>query len=59
LQPGRLQSPAEFWQAIGGKPKASLNYSVTIAAPTGQVMEGDGLVLEKRLLLHTIPGARP
>ena len=37
LQPGRLQSLGEFWQALGGKPKAALNYSVTaevtVAAP--------------------------
>ena len=33
LQPGRLQSPAEFWQALGGKPKAALNYTVTIGMP--------------------------
>lgn len=30
LQPGRLQSLAEFWQALGGKPKAAINYTVTI-----------------------------
>jgi len=30
LLPGRLQSLAEFWQAIGNKPKAALNYTVTI-----------------------------
>lgn len=30
LQPGRLQSLAEFWQALGGKPKAALTYTVTI-----------------------------
>jgi Pvc16 N-terminal domain len=29
LQPGRLQSVSEFWQALGGKPKAALNYTVT------------------------------
>jgi hypothetical protein len=37
LQPGRLQSLGEFWQALGGKPKAALNYQVTasvdVAAP--------------------------
>lgn len=37
LQPGRLQSLGEFWQALGGKPKAALNYTVTfsvdVAAP--------------------------
>jgi hypothetical protein len=31
LLPGRLQSLGEFWQALGGKPKAALNYTVTIA----------------------------
>ena len=30
LQPGHLQSLAEFWQALGGKPKAALNYTVTL-----------------------------
>ena len=31
LQPGHLQSLGEFWQALGGKPKVALNYTVTIA----------------------------
>ena len=31
LQPGHLQSVGEFWQALDGKPKAALNYTVTIA----------------------------
>ena len=31
LQQGRLQSLGEFWQALGGKPKAALHYTVTIA----------------------------
>jgi len=31
LLPGRLQSLGEFWQALGGKPKAALNYTVTLA----------------------------
>jgi Pvc16 N-terminal domain len=30
LQPSQLQSIAEFWQALGGKPKAALNYTATI-----------------------------
>jgi hypothetical protein len=30
LHPGRLQSIAEFWQALGGTPKAVLSYTVTI-----------------------------
>lgn len=32
LQSGRLQSLGEFWQALGGKPKAALHYTVTIGA---------------------------
>jgi hypothetical protein len=30
LQPGRLQSLGEFWQAMGGKPRAALHYTVTL-----------------------------
>lgn len=30
LHPGRLQSLAEFWQALGGKPKTAFHYLVTI-----------------------------
>jgi hypothetical protein len=31
LQSGRLQSMGEFWQALGGKPKAALHYTVTFS----------------------------
>ena len=31
LHPGHLQSIGEFWQALGGKPKATLNYTITVA----------------------------
>ena len=30
LQPAKLQSLGEFWQALGGKPKVALHYTVTI-----------------------------
>jgi hypothetical protein len=33
LRPGQLQNLGDFWQALGGKPKASLNYIVTISVP--------------------------
>jgi hypothetical protein len=36
LQPGRLQSLGEFWQALGGKPKAALNYTVTLPVDVGE-----------------------
>jgi hypothetical protein len=32
LRDGYLQSLGEFWQAMGGKPKASLHYTLTISA---------------------------
>lgn len=35
LQPGRLQSLGEFWQAMGGKPKAAINYTVTLSVDVG------------------------
>ena len=39
LQPGYLQSLGEFWQALGGKPKAALNYSVTVSVDLFDVVE--------------------
>lgn len=39
LQPGRLQSIAEFWQALGGKPKVALNYTLTISIPVAAPVE--------------------
>ncbi len=35
LQPSQLQSWGDFWQAIGGKPKAALNFKVTVALDVG------------------------
>lgn len=40
LQPGRLQSLGEFWQALGGKPKAALYYTVTIGVDPFEPVEG-------------------
>jgi hypothetical protein len=48
LQPGRLQSMGEFWQALGGKPKAALNYTVTIALDVHGMVEAD-LVTDKMI----------
>jgi len=47
LQPGRLQSVAEFWQALGGKPKAALNYTVTIGIVPDQPVETELPVMDK------------
>lgn len=49
LQPGRLQSVSEFWQALGGKPKAALNYTVTIG-----VFPQDTQVTERPVIDKTI-----
>lgn len=49
LQPGRLQSVAEFWQALGGKPKAALNYTVTIGIVPDQAVETEAPVFDKEL----------
>jgi|SRR6185369_294792 len=39
LQPGRLQSMSELWQALGGKPRATLNYIVTLGVKLGLTAE--------------------
>jgi hypothetical protein len=49
LQPGRLQSPAEFWQALGGKPKAALHYTVTIGVVPDGEFPAEAPVIEKVL----------
>ena len=46
LQPGRLQSLGEFWQALGGKPKVALNLQVTISVAAADTEKAD-LVTEK------------
>ena len=51
LQPGRLQSLGEFWQALGGKPKAALNYQVTLSVDVAEP-ETTQLVTEKMIKLR-------
>lgn len=51
LRANALHSPqsqnwAEFWQAMGGKPKAILSYSVTIAVDVHEPIEAGKLVQE-------------
>lgn len=41
LQPGRLQSLGEFWQALGGKPKAAFDYTVTISVQPHSAIKTD------------------
>lgn len=47
LQPGHLQNLAEFWQALGGRPRAALNYTVTLSLPMGEPQELDPVVGER------------
>lgn len=49
LLPGQLQSMAEFWQALGGKPKAALNYTITIGVEPFAPEETGPLVTDKLL----------
>jgi hypothetical protein len=57
LQPGRLQSLGEFWQALGGKPKAALSYSVTVAVDVA-APEEVRLVTEKVTKIRITRGAQ-
>ncbi len=51
LQPGRLQSLGEFWQALGGKPKAALNYLVTLSVEVAEPKDVD-LVTDKLIKIR-------
>ena len=58
LQPGRLQSVGEFWQALGGKPKAVLNYTVTFSVDPFEQVEVP-LVLENIVRPPDAEGGNP
>jgi Pvc16 N-terminal domain len=51
LRPTLLNSLGEFWQAIGGKPKAALNYTVTISVPVDEQGEALPLVVERQVAM--------
>lgn len=57
LQPGRLQSLGEFWQALGGTPKAALNYTVTIGIEVGEPIELGPPVTDRRIPSEPAKGA--
>lgn len=46
LRPPESKNWAEFWQAMGGKPKAILSYSVTLAVDVHEPIEAGKLVQE-------------
>ncbi len=52
LQPGRLQSLAEFWQALGGRAKAAVHYTVTVGVEPLKPVEAGAPVIDKRLRLR-------
>ncbi|MFB9334588.1 DUF4255 domain-containing protein [Actinoplanes octamycinicus] len=58
LQPSLLQSAGEFWQAMGGKPKAAFNYTVTIGLDVFERVDAP-VVLQKidrmRLGVEEVP----
>jgi hypothetical protein len=53
LQPGRLQSVSEFWQALGGKPKAALNYTVTIGVFPHRAEDTERPVTDKTINMRS------
>jgi hypothetical protein len=53
IRDGYLQSLGEFWQAMGGKPKAALNYTVTISVPVGEPEPLGPLVETHHIRLQT------
>lgn len=57
LRPGRLQSVGEFWQALGGKPKAAFDYTVTICLETADYRERS-IVTKRYIELEEIPTAK-
>ena len=58
LQPGRLQNLGEFWQALGGKPKAALNYTVTLSVDVSEP-ERQPLVTDKEIRIRLDMQAQP
>lgn len=57
LQAGQLQNLMEFWQALGGRPKAALNLTVTLALQAHPAVETGPLVTERifRIEVETPP----
>jgi hypothetical protein len=50
LQANNLQSLGEFWQALGGKPRTALSYTVTVSVDPYEFVEAP-VVLERELRL--------
>jgi hypothetical protein len=52
LQQGHLQNLAEFWHALGGKPRAAVNYVVTLAVAVGAPEDLGPPVTDRRVMLR-------
>lgn len=55
LQPGHLSSMGEFWQALGGKPKAALHYTITVNVNLYEPTEVGLPVTSRVLAMDQIP----
>ncbi|NEQ63086.1 MAG: DUF4255 domain-containing protein [Moorea sp. SIO4A1] len=49
LSQSNLQSLGEFWQAMGGKPRPALNYTLTMAVEVDDPVEAGTLVTDIRI----------
>jgi len=54
LQPGPLQSMGELWQALGGKPKPALPYTVTLAVLPQPAVAAGAPVVDKLLRFQPV-----
>jgi len=52
LQQSKLQGIAEFWQALGGRPRAAFNYGVTVVMQPFEPMPAGPPVKDKRLVFE-------
>jgi hypothetical protein len=55
LRPTQLQSLGEFWQAMGGRPKPAMNFTVTIAIPVSDESEEIPLVTDPQVRVRRTP----
>lgn len=59
LQANNLQSLGEFWQALGGKPRAALSYTVTIGVDLFDAVEAPAVLEQETRLRSEDEGNMP
>jgi len=52
LQPGRLQNISDFWQTLGGRPRAALTYMVTIGVTPEPPVPAGAPVVDRQITLE-------